>query len=1240
MAELSLTCPKCRGSVSVPIEEGANDFTCPHCQESSPIQQSWDAFTSEMKDPLIGAVISECEVEAKVGEGGFGAVYRAFDRNLQRHVALKVMLQSLTSNLEFVQKFIREAVTAAQLNHPNIVAIHKVGRDEDRNVHFLIMEFLEGKTLSEVIDEKGALGLDETISIILQCADALAVAHDKKIVHRDIKPENIMIDRHGVVKITDFGLAKTVTTDMKSTKVVGTPHYMSPEQFEGKPVDGRTDIYSLGITFYYMLTKAKPYEGTNTVQIIYSILTQEPKAVTEMNPDVPDEVWRILRKMIHKSLDERYADFREVRRDLLAFQERSLTQKVTCPQCQAVNVRGRKFCRECGSSLMVSCPKCGHEDMAGTRHCGECGANIEGLEKIRENLDRGEKLRGFGDLKRALAFYQEVLKLDPEHEEATRATTEIHQELHRIEEQKAKIDSLVKEGNADQALRAVEDLLQNYPKVDEVKTYGQTVRRSLRLRAVDAHLLVAEKALSEGRLEDALAAYGKALEVDPDRPEIREKKEDLERRIAAFEKTLQTAEGAISKGRHVEALNAAKELLRLKPDHDRAREIHDEAKGKVESIESFVQEARRLLDEKEYEEALSRLETAHEISPGDEEVAALLDHARKGKARLEEKLALVRRLLAEEKPADALAGAEEVLAEKPGHAGAAALLEEAKADLERKRHREEIEGLFARAKKLEKEGRSDGALAVLLEILEKDPENEKAETERVRIEARMQEIERLSRRADEYEKEGNYPQAVAVLNQLREHLPADEALAARAEKARQSMERIDAGLARAADANRRKRYDLAVKAADEVLAIAPGNGQAIAAKREAERGREAIEAHLAEARSLIDSELFDDAIAELNKAAEKGAPAAEVSELRKAAEEGRVMLLKSEATRSFVFKDFKAAIERYEQVLSVEGDDADAKKGIRLAEKMIRAREREGVVGKVLAAGLLVAGLVVVQYLAVGAGGKTAVATSGPPVPVVEVPDRPEPPTPEKLSAIEAGGGLDPASWQAIGARYSEWKENFPDVEEIASGERFSRDMQAALAIPLDRPRERLDALRRARDEVGKIRVLRDPRNEVLDRAIAKTVEKWAQDTYDAEGRDWQADVERYQQILDDPAVAGTPLAATVQSYRQFALQMAAARLQLDGGQYHGALEAFETAAANASGNDAQSRDRRGKAMRGVEQVKAAWIGAVRSRLEELAKDPDADPERIYRELVTEMATMAKNLKMDREELYREITGR
>ena len=197
MPDLSIDCPFCGEANTLPVQSDSDTFTCAKCGETAPIDQAAETGVAKQPDYLVGEIISDCKIIEKVGEGGFGSVYKAHDQNLQRTVAVKVMLPSLTTNVEFVQKFLREAVTAAQLNHPNIVAIHKVGKDERRGIHYLIMEFVEGRTLADMVKDKGVFQWNECLPYMIQACDALATAHERNIVHRDIKPENLMLDKTG-----------------------------------------------------------------------------------------------------------------------------------------------------------------------------------------------------------------------------------------------------------------------------------------------------------------------------------------------------------------------------------------------------------------------------------------------------------------------------------------------------------------------------------------------------------------------------------------------------------------------------------------------------------------------------------------------------------------------------------------------------------------------------------------------------------------------------------------------------------------------------------------------------------------------------------------------------------------------------------------------------------------------------------------------------------------------------------
>ena len=232
---------------------------------------------------MTGNIISHYRISwENFGEGGMGEVYLAEDAKLERQVALKFLPRHLTADKEARERFEREAKAAAALNHPNIVTVHEIGEHEGQV--FIAMEYVEGRTLKELISgdlspiTHHPLPITQVIEIASQIASGLAAAHAKGIVHRDVKPQNILVDRNNHVKILDFGLAKLkgVSPLTKESSTLGTVHYMSPEQTMGKEVDQRTDIWSLGVVLYEMLTGKLPFKGDYEQAVIYSILNEEP----------------------------------------------------------------------------------------------------------------------------------------------------------------------------------------------------------------------------------------------------------------------------------------------------------------------------------------------------------------------------------------------------------------------------------------------------------------------------------------------------------------------------------------------------------------------------------------------------------------------------------------------------------------------------------------------------------------------------------------------------------------------------------------------------------------------------------------------------------------------------------------------------------------------------------------------------------------------------------------------------
>ncbi len=272
---------------------------------------------------MIGKTISHYKITEKLGQGGMGIVYKAQDLNLDRFVALKFLPPHLTTNDDEKQRFIHEAKTASALQHNNICAIHEIDETEDGQI-FICMDYYEGETLDDRIQKK-PLPIEEAIDITIQIAQGLVKAHEKEIVHRDIKPANIMLTKEGVVKVLDFGLAKlsTQTKLTKESTTLGTVSYMSPEQAKGEEVDYRTDIWSLGIIIYEMLTGQLPFKGEYESAVIYSIMNDTQEPVTGLRTGVPMELERIINKCLQKSPADRYQHIDELIVDLKGLKNES-----------------------------------------------------------------------------------------------------------------------------------------------------------------------------------------------------------------------------------------------------------------------------------------------------------------------------------------------------------------------------------------------------------------------------------------------------------------------------------------------------------------------------------------------------------------------------------------------------------------------------------------------------------------------------------------------------------------------------------------------------------------------------------------------------------------------------------------------------------------------------------------------------------------------------------------------------
>ena len=314
-----ILCKSCKKPAKAGGLDPRSPFICPSCGKPLPETDTvMDAFATLDSSPpvppgMVGTKIAGCTINRKIGEGGMGAVYEGTHEHLERQVAVKVLPEYHVNRPGFAERFLRESRSAAKVLHPNVVQVMDAG--VDGNTHYIVMEFVEGKSLEELLDEKGQVPIQEALRYVRDSARGLGAAWEHGVIHRDIKPDNIRISSKGVAKVADFGLAKDLESTLKISitgAVMGTPLYMSPEQARGEKVDFRSDIYSLGATLYHLIVGRPPFKGPTPLTVMQKHTEEDPEPLTTSVEDCPPEVEKLVLRMMAKKPEGRFASYKEL----------------------------------------------------------------------------------------------------------------------------------------------------------------------------------------------------------------------------------------------------------------------------------------------------------------------------------------------------------------------------------------------------------------------------------------------------------------------------------------------------------------------------------------------------------------------------------------------------------------------------------------------------------------------------------------------------------------------------------------------------------------------------------------------------------------------------------------------------------------------------------------------------------------------------------------------------------------
>jgi serine/threonine protein kinase len=589
--------------------------------------------------------IGKYEVVGLLGKGGMGVVYKANDPLLGRAVAIKMMTTlDYVDNPELLQRFYREAQSTGSLHHRNIVTVYELGDHEGSP--YLVMEYLEGETLDALISSKRPLPLLDKINFIIEVCDGLSYAHERSVVHRDIKPGNIMVLKDRGVKIVDFGIAhignRTVT---RTGQLLGSLPYMSPEQISGKQVDARTDIFSLGVVFYQLLTSRLPFEGETPAATLLKIIQDQPRPITETDPTFPPELDEILLRALAKDREERYSGAQDLAYDLAQIRARIQQEIIEERLNEAELLLSREELLQAREKLteVLRIDRHNTRAMELSRATQQRIQQQELGEQVRQLRSQAEEAYQKEQFSLALDLIQKAVSLhatDPDLQRLRSSVQEAKTRSEKLQRAVARAESAYEQGELDSAKQAIEEALELAPDDVHAKSLHRIIERDWTQRVQRLQILglieEARKEFASRNFTLAIEVLRKAEAIDPATPELQTLMETAkaarqqERRRKELETIKQEIEGDLDRDDYQLALTRADTALQEFPDDRGLQKLRELAQKQriLAEKKSFVRDqisrARKLLETGGTKEALEVLQSSRDQVGTDPQLDSLM----------------------------------------------------------------------------------------------------------------------------------------------------------------------------------------------------------------------------------------------------------------------------------------------------------------------------------------------------------------------------------------------------------------------------------------------------------------------------------------------------------------------------------------------------------------------------------------------------------------------------------------